>query len=124
MHERAFIRTQSDQLRAGLAKKGLHAPIEEFLRVDEDWRAVRARLDAQRADLNRVSKSIGALMGQGKREEAEAAKVEAKTLSDAIASGEANERDLEGTLREIELQIPNVAHDSVPEGRDESGNRL
>jgi len=72
--------------------------------------------------MNRISKSIGALMGQGKKDEAEAAKAETKNLKEAIATQEHRNRDLEAELRAIELQFPNLPHDSTPNGAGENDN--
>ena len=77
MLDRQLIRTQPDLVKAQVARKGLSAPIDEIVDADSRFRALKARLDDQRAEQNRVSKEIGMLMGQGKREEAEQAKAAA-----------------------------------------------
>lgn len=122
MLDRSFIRTNPEAVRAGAAKKHLEAPVDKFLEVDAAFRAHTTALGEERGKLNAVSKSIGALMAQGKREEAEAAKAEAKALSDAIAADEDRERALEAQLRDLELSFPNLPHESVPEGSSESDN--
>lgn len=66
--------------------------------------------------MNVASKSIGALMGQGKKEEAEAAKVQASGIKEQIQALESRERELETQLGDLELQFPNLPHESVPEG--------
>ena len=124
MLDRQFVRSNPELVRAGALKKSIQAPVDEFLRLDSEFRALTHRLGEERGKLNSVSKSIGALMGQGKREEAEAAKAEAKTLSDAISAGEQQEKELERQLRDVELQLPNLPHESVPEGKDESDNKI
>ncbi len=122
MLDRAFIRQNPDLVKLGASRKKVDAPVDELLRVDADFRALTHRLGEQRAQLNGASKSIGQFMAQGKREEAEAAKAEAKTLSDAIAADEVQEKALEARLRDLELQIPNPPHSSVPEGNSEADN--
>lgn len=122
MLDRQFIRSNPELVRAGARKKGSDAPIEAFLKVDADFRALRSRLDLQRSELNASSKNIGALMGQGKKEEAEAEKAHAKALSDSIKEGEAEERELEGRLRDLELDFPNLPHETVPEGLTQDRN--
>jgi seryl-tRNA synthetase len=122
MLDRQFIRNNPDLVKEGAYKKKIEAPVDDLLRVEAEFRATTHRLGEQRAKLNAVSKSIGALMGQGKRDEAEAAKAEAKALSDEIGAGEAHERDLEARLRELELSIPNLPHITVPEGSSEADN--
>ncbi len=122
MLDRDLIRNHPEVVRAGIARKGLDAPIEEFLRVDAERRHVQTELQEKQAEMNQISKSIGALMGQGRKEEAEAAKAQTKDLKETIAVGESRQRELETAMREIELQFPNLPHDSVPNGPDESAN--
>lgn len=122
MLDRQFVRANPDLVKAGAFKKNMEAPVDEFLKADAEFRAVTHQLGEQRGKLNAASKSIGALMAQGKKEEAEAAKAEAKALSDAIAAGEKQEKELEQKLREVELRIPNPPHESVPEGKSDADN--
>ncbi|HRK22097.1 MAG TPA: serine--tRNA ligase [Fimbriimonadaceae bacterium] len=122
MLDRSFVRANPDLVRAGAAKKHIEAPVDAFLKVDTEFRALTTALGEQRGKLNSVSKSIGALMGQGKKEEAEAAKAEAKAISDAIGEGEAQERALEAQLRDLELSFPNLPHETVPAGEGEADN--
>ena len=124
MLDRDLIRNHTELVRAGIARKGLEAPIDEFLRIDVDRRHVQTELQEKQAEMNRISKSIGMLMGQGKKDEAEAAKAHTKDLKDAIAIGEDKQRSLEAVLREIELQFPNLPHDSIPNGKTEHDNIL
>jgi seryl-tRNA synthetase len=121
--DRELIRHQPDFVRAGIARKGLDASIvDSFLKLDEEFRRVRTSTGDLQAESNRVSKSIGQLMGQGKREEAEAAKEQAKVLKDQVAVNEAREREVEAALIDLELQFPNLPHESVPDGADETQN--
>ncbi len=122
MLDRDLIRNHPELVRAGIARKGLDAPVDEFLRVDQERRQVQTELQEKQAEMNRISKSIGMLMGQGKKDEAEAAKAQTKDLKDFITVGEARQRDLENQMREIELQFPNLPHDSIPNGKDEHDN--
>ncbi|RYG48905.1 serine--tRNA ligase [bacterium] len=123
MLDRELIRRQPDFVRAGIERKGLDASIvDAFLAADESWRAARTKQDAALADSNRVSKGIGALMAQGKKEEAEAAKAEASRLKAAIPEIEAEARTLEAALRQIELEMPNLPNENVPDGKGENDN--
>ncbi len=124
MLDRDLIRNHADLVRAGIARKGLEAPVDEFLRVDAERRHIQTELQEKQAEMNRISKSIGMLMGQGKRDEAEAAKAQTKDLKDAIAIGEDKQRNIEALMREIELQFPNLPHESIPDGKDENDNVL
>lgn len=123
MLDRELIRRHPDAVKAGLSRKWLDSSvIDRFLAVDSEWRALHTENDELRAESNRVSKSIGQFMAQGKKEEAEAAKASAKDLKDRLATGEVRERELEDTLHGVELDIPNIPHESVPNGRDETDN--
>jgi seryl-tRNA synthetase len=122
MLDRDLLRHHPETVRAGLARKHLDGPIDNFLALDVKWRNIRGELEAVQARLNVASKSIGALMGQKKIEEANAAKAEAKSLSDQVPNLEREARALEAELVELELAFPNLPHESVPDGKDESEN--
>jgi seryl-tRNA synthetase len=123
MLDRDLIRQHPDAVRAGIARKHLDASlVDTFLAVDTDYRRVRSDTSDAQAEMNRISKSIGMLMGQGKREEAEQAKAQTKELKDRVSALEAMERDLEQRLRDVELQFPNLPHESTPNGADEHDN--
>src|SRR5688572_26860018 len=124
MHDRAWIRGNSEALKAGLVRKGMSGPVGDLLRLDEERRALLADLEQAKAEQNRISKSIGQLMGEGKREEAAAAQEATKELKERVRAGEEKQREIEDAIDRIDLQIPNMPHDSVPEGRDENDNRL
>lgn len=124
MLDRAFIRLNPDDVRRGIARKGLKAPVDELLAADETYRGVKSSLDTKRAEQNQVSKTVGMLMGQGKKEEAEEAKAGVARLKADVQELEAQERQLEQTLRDLELQIPNLPHESTLDGPDESGNKV
>ncbi|MEX2242687.1 MAG: serine--tRNA ligase [Fimbriimonadaceae bacterium] len=116
MLDRALIRKEPELVRAGARRKGVAAPVDEFLRTDEQWRKVKHELDVKNGEMNQVSKTIGALIGKGMREEAEHAKTETGKLKSDIQALEQRERELEAQLHEIELQFPNLPHESVPDG--------
>lgn len=96
--------------------------VDDFLAVDGDFRKTRTEVSELQAEMNRISKSIGMLMGQGKKEEAEAAKAQTKELKERLSLGEERERTFEARLREVELQFPNLPHPSVPDGSTEAQN--
>lgn len=116
MIDRQLIRKDPESLKKAIARKGLEAPIDEALRVDEEWRRVKTELDDANAESNRISKSIGQLMAQGKKDEAETAKAQAKAFKDKIPELETKARALEEELETLELEIPNPPHQSVPDG--------
>lgn len=123
MLDRDLIRRHPDTVKAGISRKGLDPSIvDRFKEIDDEYRRVRTETGDLQAEMNRVSKSIGALMGQGKRDEADVAKRQAGELKSQVAAGEARDKELEQALREIELEFPNLPHDTVPNGATEDEN--
>jgi seryl-tRNA synthetase len=123
MLDRELLRRSPDLVRQGISRKGMDPGlVDAFLEADAKWRAVRAELETIQAEGNRIAKSIGALMAQGKKEEAETAKAESRAMKDRAPALEAQEREAEAALRKIELDLPNLPHESVPEGLTENEN--
>ena len=96
--------------------------VDEVIELDEENRKTKKEAVDLRADRNRISKQIGALMGQGKKEEAEEVKKQVTAASDHLAELEEKERDLEARIRKIMMTIPNIIDPSVPIGKDDSEN--
>ena len=122
MLDRNLIRNEPDFVRTSARRKGLDAPVDEFLKIDEAWRGVKHELDVKNAEMNKISKSIGQLIGAGKKEEAEAAKAETGQLKSSIQELEQRERDLEAELHALELTFPNLPHESAPDGESPEEN--
>ncbi len=96
--------------------------VDEVIALDAELRASKQRADELRANRNKVSKSIGALMGQKKFEEAEAAKKLVAEQATELAALEEKETELEEKVRKIMMVIPNIIDPSVPIGKDDSEN--
>ncbi|MDR1550827.1 MAG: serine--tRNA ligase [Hungatella sp.] len=96
--------------------------VDEVIELDEQNRAAKQEGDALRAERNKLSKQIGALMGQGKKEEAEEMKKKVTDASEHLAQLEDKERDLEERIKKIMMTIPNIIDPSVPIGKDDSEN--
>lgn len=123
MLDRELLRRQPDFVRAGISRKGLDASlVDQFLSIDTEWRAVTVETNEKQAEANKFAKSIGQLMAQGKRDEAEVAKASSKALKDDVGALETREKELRAKLQAIELEFPNLPHESVPDGKDESEN--
>lgn len=116
MLDRQLLRQHPDVVRAGAARKGIDAPVDAFLAKDTEFRALQVQLNEWQSEGNAASKSIGQLMAQGKKDEAEAAKAKAAEVKSKVQEGEARFRELEAELHEIELKFPNMPHASVPDG--------
>lgn len=124
MLDRHLIRQHADAVVAGASRKGVDvaAFLAEWQQTDSDLRTLKTTLQANQAQMNQISKSIGMLMGQGKREEAELAKAQTADLKKAISAGESEERELEARLAALEVEFPNPPHGSVPTGSSAEDN--
>ena len=96
--------------------------VDEVIALDEENRNVKKEADDLRASRNKISKQIGALMGQGKKEEAEEVKKQVTEASDHLAELEEKEKDLDARIKKIMMTIPNIIDPSVPIGKDDSEN--
>ena len=120
-----FLRENPDIVKKNIENKFQTAKlplVDEVIALDKEKRATQMEVDALRANRNKVSKSIGALMVQGKREEAEAAKKLVSEQAEALAKGEARLEELEEKIKKIMMTIPNIIDESVPIGKDDSEN--
>ena len=96
--------------------------VDEVIALDEENRKAKQQADALRANRNKVSKTIGKYMAQGKKEEAEAAKKLVTENSEALAALEAACNEMEEKIKKIMMTIPNIIDPSVPIGKDDSEN--
>ncbi len=121
-----FVRENPEAVKENIRKKFQDEKlplVDEVIALDAEKRACQQEADALRANRNKLSKSIGALMGQGKREEAEAVKREVTKEAEKLAADEARETELDAAIRKIMLTLPNIIDPSVPIGRDDRENR-
>ena len=119
-----LIREKTDFVRARLATRGAgdEQQIDALLLLDEQRRKALAEVETLKSQRNRVSKEIGALMGQKKTAEAEAKKVETKELGDQIAALDKQTAGAEAALEELMLRLPNLPHETVPMGKTAEDN--
>ena len=96
--------------------------VDEVLKYDQENRDIKKEVEALRANRNKISKQIGALMAQGKKEEAEAVKKEVTQNSERMAELDAREKEVEEEIRKRMMVIPNIIDPSVPIGKDDSEN--
>ncbi|MCM1244631.1 MAG: serine--tRNA ligase [Roseburia sp.] len=96
--------------------------VDEVIELDKQSRATQQEADSLRANRKKISKNIGGLMAQGKKEEAEALKAEVAKSAERLAELEKMEGELSEKIREIMLTIPNIIDPSVPIGKDDSEN--
>ncbi|MBQ1681716.1 MULTISPECIES: serine--tRNA ligase [Agathobacter] len=120
-----FLRENPDVVKENIKKKfqehklGL---VDEVIELDKKARAAQQEADDLRAKKNTVSKEIGKLMGQGKKDEAEAVKKEVAEISNRLKELEPMEAELSEKVTEIMMKIPNIIDPSVPIGPDDSCN--
>ena len=120
-----FVRENPDVVKENIKKKfqdGKILLVDEVIELDAALRAAKTEADELRANRNKVSKEIGGLMAQGKKEEAEEAKKKVTQYADQLAALEIKEAELEEKLTKNMMIIPNIIDDSVPIGRDDSEN--
>ncbi len=96
--------------------------VDEVIELDEQSRKAKQEADALRANRNVISKQIGALMGQGKKDEAMALKEQVQKDATRLAELEAQEKELQEKVTKIMMTIPNIIDPSVPIGKDDSCN--
>ncbi len=96
--------------------------VDEAIRLYDEKRAANARADELRANRNKISKQIGALMAKGEREEAEKAKALVNEQAEELKALAEKENELSARLKETMMKIPNIIDPSVPVGKDDSEN--
>ncbi len=120
-----FVRENHELVKENIKKKfQLHKLelVDEVISLDIENRNVKTEAEALRADRNRLSKEIGSLMKQGKKEEAAAVKVKVTEEADRLAELDKKGNELEEKIKNIMLVIPNIIDPSVPIGKDDSEN--
>jgi len=120
----AFIRAHTALVKTGMVNKGEKNTdtVDRVLEVDEQWRALVHDIDTKRSASNARSKEIGKLMGQGKKDEAQAIMAETAATKDEIKLLEEKLGVLAAERTELLYRIPNVPHESVPVGHTDADN--
>ncbi len=120
-----FVRENPEVVKQNIRNKFQDAKlplVDEVIELDRENRAAKAEADNLRAARNKLSKEIGQLMAQKKKEEAEAVKAQVTANSARLAELEAKESELEEKILKIMMTIPNIIDPSVPIGKDDSEN--
>ncbi len=122
------IREEKSRVLAGLKKRNWSAAqlkiIDKILAADDLRRATQNELDKQLAEQNRIAKQVGALMGQGKKDEAEAAKSQVAALKTASKNLEERLDAAKTELENLLITVPNIPHKSVPKGKTPEENKV
>ena len=120
-----FVRENPERVKENIKNKFQNDKlplVDEVVELDRKSRTAKAEADNLRASRNKLSKEIGRLMGQGKKEEAEAVKAQVTANAQRLAELETLESELEEKILKIMMTIPNIIDPSVPIGKDDSEN--
>jgi seryl-tRNA synthetase len=121
------IREEKEKVIAGLEKKHFADAadtVAKILTLDDDRKTAQREMDDTLAEANRLAKSIGELMKQGKKEEAEALKTQVAALKTTEKVAKEHKENIETALENILLAVPNVPHESVPQGKTPEENEV
>ena len=120
-----FVRENPDVVKENIRKKFQDQKIpmvDEVIALDQENRNIKQEVESLRANKNKISKQIGALMAQGKKEEAEEVKKEVAASGARIDELSVREKEVEEKIKTIMMTIPNIIDPSVPVGKDDSEN--
>ena len=120
-----FVRENPDIVKQNIKNKFQDEKlvlVDEVLKLDQENRDIKQEVEALRANRNKISKQIGALMAQGKKEEAEAVKKQVTENAARMAELDEREKVVEEEIRKRMMIIPNIIDPSVPIGKDDSEN--
>ena len=120
-----FLRENPDVVKQNIKNKFQDSKlplVDEVIELDKQYRAFKQEADTLRADRNKLSKQIGALMAQGKRDEANEVKAQVSAAATRLAELEVLEEEYAEKIKKIMMIIPNIIDPSVPIGKDDSEN--
>ncbi len=120
-----FVRTNPEVVKKNIKNKFQDEKVvlvDEVLILDQKNRDIKQEVEALRAEKNKISKEIGGLMAQGKKEEAEVKKEKVTENSDLMEKLSLEEKEVEEKIKKIMMSIPNIIDESVPIGKDDSEN--
>jgi seryl-tRNA synthetase len=122
MLDARFVRENTDAARKAMADRGSAWSIDAFIALDEERRALIAKVEKLQARRNEASRLIGAMMKEPRKEAAEALKNEVRSINEELVGDQAVLDAIEADVRLLLLTAPNPPHESVPVGADESAN--
>ncbi|MBE6465002.1 MAG: serine--tRNA ligase [Eggerthellaceae bacterium] len=122
MLDAKFVRENLDAVAEAMANRNFSWDGERFAQLDEERRTAIAAAEELQAKRNATSKSIGKMMGQGLKEEAEAAKEQVRQINAQLEEASKVREEAEAALSEMLMATPNMPHETTPVGRDENDN--
>ena len=120
-----FLRENPDVVKQNIKNKFQNSKlplVDEVIELDKRNREIKGEVEALRAEKNKISKMIGTLMKEGKREEAEEVKKQVTANAETVDRLSAEEKEVEEKIKKIMMTIPNIIDPSVPIGKDDSEN--
>ena len=120
-----FLRENPDVVKQNIKNKFQDSKlplVDEVIELDKRNREIKGEVEALRAEKNKISKMIGTLMKEGKREEAEEVKKQVTANAETVDRLSAEEKEVEEKIKKIMMTIPNIIDPSVPIGKDDSEN--
>ncbi|ANE23063.1 serine--tRNA ligase [Denitrobacterium detoxificans] len=122
MLDARFVRENPELVATAMKNRNFPWDSSRFSELDEKRRAVITEEEALQAERNAMSKSIGALMGQGKKDEAEEAKAKVRAINEKLDELAVAHREAEEAMHTLLMSVPNIPHESTPVGKDETEN--
>ncbi|WP_128331078.1 serine--tRNA ligase [Apibacter sp. HY039] len=121
----AFIKENREKVFNGLKKRNFAKLdlIDEILSMDESRKKIQFELDSELAEMNKISKEVGLLMKEGKKDEAEQSKLKTATLKESTKKLQSELNELASVLQNYLYEIPNIPNEIVPEGSSEENNQ-
>ena len=117
-----YVREHLDEVAEAMKNRHASFDPEQFSALDVQRRELIAEEEALQAERNRISKQIGALMGQGKKDEAEAAKEQVRQINEKLEAASAARTEADDALNTLLMSVPNLCDASTPIGEDEDDN--
>src|SRR5438105_1563252 len=124
MHDLRWIRDHPVEFKSGLARRGLEAAAEKVFHLDQQWREAETRAQKAQAERNRVSRLIGAAKGAAANVNVESDQFGAKSAAAAARETAEKAAQLRAEIDEILVALPNLPTEEVPDGPDETANRV
>jgi seryl-tRNA synthetase len=122
MLDARFVRENAEAVRHAMADRRASWDVDVFLELDDERRRLIASTEADQARRNELSKAIGEMMKAGRADEAAALKDEVRAINDGLANEAGLLEHVEEEVRDLLMTAPNLPHDSVPCGADETAN--
>lgn len=117
-----FVRENQDAVAAAMEARNAHWDKDRFAELDSERKVAISEEESLQAERNSLSKQIGALMGEGRKDEAEAVKEQVREINDKLAAATERREAVDGEMNKILVSTPNMPSDTTPIGKDENDN--